>query len=327
MNSLVVTNVWKSFGSTQAVVDLSFEVQTGEIFAILGPNGAGKTTTIRMVLDILRPDRGSIAVLGGPIDQAAKDRIGYLPEERGLYKNLPVVECLAYIGRLKGIQPAEAQRRAAALLERVELGAEMKKKVGELSRGMQQKAQFAATILHDPDLIIIDEPFSGLDPVNTLLIKELIFEMQKKGKTVIMSTHMMHQVEAMAGRMLMVNKGRKVLYGGVDEIREQHAAHALYLRGAGDWASLPFAERVIFDEMHRADLVTLRAGVTPDEALRIIARQPDVHVDRFEVALPSLDDIFVALVEGQPVTNGQTLSGDGSGGNGARTAGSPGGAR
>lgn len=299
MNSLSVNNVSKSFGATQAVVDLSFEVRPGEIFAILGPNGAGKTTMLRMALDILRPDRGTIEILGGPINQAAKDRIGYLPEERGLYKNLTVIDCLAYLGRLKGMKPADARRRAASLVDRIELGDVLDKKISQLSRGMQQKVQFVATILHDPDLIIVDEPFSGLDPVNTLLIKELLFEMKQQGKTVIMSTHMMHQVEAMAGRMLMVNKGRKVLYGPVDEIRQQYAAQALYIGGEGNWAAMPFAERVTFDEEERANLVFLRQGVTPDDAFRLIAQQPGLRVSRFEVALPSLDDIFIEVVEGQ----------------------------
>lgn len=298
MNSLAISHVSKRFGATQAVDDLSFDVRPGEIFAILGPNGAGKTTMIRMVLDILRPDSGKIEVLGGPINQAAKDRIGYLPEERGLYKNLTVIDCLAYLGRLKGMNSADARHRAEELINRVELADAIDKKVSQLSRGMQQKAQFAATTMHDPDLIIIDEPFSGLDPVNTLLIKELILEMKQQGKTIIMSTHMMHQVEAMAGRMLMLNKGRKVLYGPVEEIRQQYADHALYIGGAGDWEALPFAERVTFDEDEHANLVMLRPGVTPDDAFRMIAQQPNLHIDRFEVALPSLDDIFISVVEG-----------------------------
>jgi ABC-2 type transport system ATP-binding protein len=299
MNSLTINNVAKHFGPIEAVVDLSFEVRPGEIFAILGPNGAGKTTMIRMVLDILRPDRGSIDVFGGPISQAAKDRIGYLPEERGLYKNLTVLNCLTYLGRLKGMKAAPARQRAEELIHRVDLADAIDKKVSQLSRGMQQKAQFAATIIHDPDLIVIDEPFSGLDPVNTLLIKELIFEMRQQGKTIIMSTHMMHQVEAMAGRMLMINKGRKVLYGPVEEIRQQYADHAVYIGGAGNWETMPFAERVTFDEDERASLVMLRQGVTSDDAFRMIAQQPDLHVDRFEVALPSLDDIFINVVEGE----------------------------
>lgn len=299
MNALVINNVSKRFGEKEAVIDLSFEVRAGEIFAILGPNGAGKTTTIRMMLDILRPDNGSIAVFGGRIDQAAKDRIGYLPEERGLYKDLTVVGCLTYMGELKGMATGDARRRAGELLERVALGDVLEKKVSDLSRGMQQKAQFAATILHDPDLIIIDEPFSGLDPVNTLLIRELIYEMRDAGKTVIMSTHMMHQVQAMAGRMLMMNQGRRVLYGPVEEIRHTYAAHAVYIGGEGNWEALPFVERVTFDEDRRANLLMLREGVSPEEALRLIVGRPELHVEHFESALPSLDDIFIEVVEGR----------------------------
>ncbi len=295
MNSLVVSSVSKSFGATRAVDDLSFEVRTGEIFAMLGPNGAGKTTTIRMALDILRPDSGRIEILGGPINQQAKDRIGYLPEERGLYSNITVLDCLAYLGTLKGMTSRDAKARAVELLARVGLDDAMKKKVSALSRGMQQKAQFAATVLHDPDLVIIDEPFSGLDPVNTLLIKEMMYEIRDKGQTVIMSTHMMHQVEEMADRMLMVSEGSKVLYGRVDDIRQQYASHAVYVSGEGDWASLPGVERVEHDREEKADLVCLAEGISADDFLRAAAMHPDIHLSRFEVALPSLEDIFIAV--------------------------------
>ena len=304
MNILTVENISKSFSGITAVNTLSFTVEQGEIFALLGPNGAGKTTSIRMVLDILRPDSGTIALFGSPINQTIKDRIGYLPEERGLYRELPVLDCLAYLGALKGMGRGAAKKRAEELLVRVGLEESMRKKVRELSRGMQQKAQFAATIMHDPDLMIIDEPFSGLDPVNTLLIKELMYDMQAAGKTVIMSTHMMHQVEEMAGRMLMMNKGRKVLYGKVDEIRRQYASHAVYLQGEGDWATLPGAERVTFDERNKADLVHLQAETTADMLLQRIAANPDMRLTRFETALPSLDDIFIEVA-------GSTASDDG----------------
>ncbi len=310
MNSLVVSNVSKSFGPTQAVDDLSFEVRAGEIFAMLGPNGAGKTTTIRMALDILRPDSGRIEILGGPIDQECKDRIGYLPEERGLYRDIVVTTCLTYLGTLKGMSGRDAKARTIELLTRVGLEDAMDKKVSALSRGMQQKAQFVATVLHDPDLVIIDEPFSGLDPVNTLLIKELMYEMKEKGKTVIMSTHMMHQVEEMADRMLMVNQGRRVLYGPVDEIRQQYASHAVYVRGSGDWLSLPGVESVEYDKEEKADYVCLAEGVSADEFLRAAAQRPDVHIDRFEVALPSLEDIFIEVA-------GTSRLEAGMGGNGA----------
>lgn len=293
MDILTLDHISKSFGNMTAVSDLSFSVQQGEIFALLGPNGAGKTTSIRMMLDILRPDSGTITLFGEPINQTTKDRIGYLPEERGLYRELPVIDCLAYLGTLKGMGRGAAKKRAEELLVRVGLEESMRKKVRELSRGMQQKAQFTATIMHDPDLMIIDEPFSGLDPVNTLLIKELMYEMQAAGKTVIMSTHMMHQVEEMAGRMLMMNKGRKVLYGEVSEIRRQYASHAVYLEGDGAWATLPGVERVTFDARKKAELVHLAADTTADMLLQRIATNSSMRLTRFEIALPSLDDIFI----------------------------------
>jgi ABC-2 type transport system ATP-binding protein len=298
MKTLIVNNISKNFGETRAVNDLSFEVTAGEIFAMLGPNGAGKTTTIRMVLDILRPDKGSIEVLGDTINQSTKDRIGYLPEERGLYRDITVIDCLAYLGTLKGVNNKEARARAAELLARVGLEDAATKKVSALSRGMQQKAQFAATILHNPDLVIIDEPFSGLDPVNTLLIKELMYEIKDQGKTVIMSTHMMHQVEEMADRMLMMNHGSQVLYGRVDDIRQQYASHAVYVHGTGEWASLPGVESVTYDRDERADLVQLKPGFSADDFLRLAAQRDDIQINRFEVALPSLDEIFIEVVGG-----------------------------
>lgn len=294
MNVLEAINISKQFTLTRAVDDLSFQVRSGEIFAMLGPNGAGKTTTIRIALDILKPDRGTISVLGGPLTQATKDRIGYLPEERGLYRSITVLDCLTYLGALKGMDPKAAKRRANELLDRVDLGPNKLQKVSELSRGMQQKAQFAATILHDPDLVIIDEPFSGLDPVNTRLIKEMIYDMKAQGKTVIMSTHMMHQVEEMADRLLMMDEGRRVLYGPVHEVREQFAMNAVYIDGQGDWSALPGVARVQVEDKETE--LFLQEGVTPEDLLAHLVGNPAYHVTRFEVAVPSLDDIFVTVV-------------------------------
>jgi ABC-2 type transport system ATP-binding protein len=294
VNALEVSHISKNFATTRAVDDLSFQVRSGEIFAMLGPNGAGKTTTIRMALDILKPDQGSISVLGGPLTQATKDRIGYLPEERGLYRSITVLDCLTYLGTLKGMTPKAAKARAGELLERVELGENKLQKVSELSRGMQQKAQFAATILHNPDLIIIDEPFSGLDPVNTLLIKDIIYEMKAQSKTIIMSTHMMHQVEEMADRLLMMNHGRQVLYGPVDRVREQFALNAVYVEGQGDWAALPGVTRVQTDGKETE--LFLEQDVTPDNLLAQLAGNPAYRITRFEVAVPALNDIFITVV-------------------------------
>ncbi|MFN2145170.1 MAG: ABC transporter ATP-binding protein, partial [Anaerolineales bacterium] len=219
MNTVEISHVAKSFGKNQAVEDVSFAVRPGEIFGLLGPNGAGKTTTIRMMLDIFKPDRGEISVLGGEITEEKKNRIGYMPEERGLYQDIPLERCLIYFGQLKGLSAAEIAPRLESWLERFDLTVHRKKKVKELSKGMQQKAQIIATLIHEPDLIIIDEPFTSLDPVNTQMIKELLRDERDKGRTILMSTHQMHQVEELCNRILLVNKGRDVLYGPLNEIR------------------------------------------------------------------------------------------------------------
>src|SRR5258706_3947560 len=242
--AISVTNVAKRYGKHIAVDKLSFDVQRGEIFSMLGPNGAGKTSTIRMILDIIKPDSGTIEVLGAPFTEATKERIGYLPEERGLYKGVPLVELLTYLGTLKGMESSDATRRANELLDEVGLGENKKSKVSELSRGMSQKVQFVATILHDPELLIIDEPFSGLDPVNTEMIKDMMYKLKAKGHTVVMSIHEMHQVEEMADRLLMINRGQRVLYGSVDEVRQQYAENAARVSGEGDWARLPGVSEV-----------------------------------------------------------------------------------
>ncbi|MCX9078661.1 MAG: ATP-binding cassette domain-containing protein, partial [Candidatus Methanoperedens sp.] len=291
----------KSYGDFKAVDDLTFEVYHGEVFAMLGPNGAGKSTTIRMILDILKPDAGSIEVLGGPLDDARKDRIGYLPEERGLYRNVPVIEMMEYLGTLKGLSTSEARRRSMHYLEQLELAEFAKKKVSELSKGMQQKVQFAVTVLHDPALIIIDEPFSGLDPVNTMVIKDLLLDFQKRGHAVVMSTHQMQQIEEMADRLLMINKGQQALYGRVDEVRRQYALPAVVVEGEGNWSSLAGVDRVEASENgRRGSLLFLKPGVEPDSVLAEIAARPDIHVQRFELAVPNLNDIFIQVVEGTP---------------------------
>jgi ABC-2 type transport system ATP-binding protein len=293
-----VNRIAKRYGEFQAVRELSFSVYQGEIFAMLGPNGAGKSTTIRMILDILKPDTGAIAVLGGPIDDAKKDRIGYLPEERGLYRSLTVIEMMTYLGTLKGLSRAEARRRSTAYLERLALGASAKKKVSELSKGMQQKVQFAVTILHDPELIIIDEPFSGLDPVNTQVIKALLMEFRQRGGSIVMSTHQMNQVEEMADRLLMIERGRQALYGTVDAVRNQYALHAVIVEGEGDWATLEAVASVAPEaDGRRGMLLSLRPDHTSDDVLAEVARRPEMTLRRFELAVPSMNDIFIRVVE------------------------------
>ncbi|GAB4570869.1 MAG: ATP-binding cassette domain-containing protein [Anaerolineae bacterium] len=299
-NSVIeVRNVTKAYNSHVAVDDLSFELRAGEIFAFLGPNGAGKTTTMRMILDILRPDRGEIVVMGGPLTEEKKQRIGYMPEERGLYQSVKLLDLMVYLGALKGMSTRDARQRATELLERVDLGEYLKKKVSELSKGMQQKAQFVATILHQPDIIIVDEPFSGLDPVNTRLLKDMIFELKQAGVSILMSTHMMHQVEEMGDRLLMIDRGRCVLYGEVEVVRSQFASNAVWVRGEGDWMALPGVLSVEPGRNGNDVLLHLADGMTTDDLLRTIANSPQYRLRSFTEAVPGLEEIFVQVVGGE----------------------------
>lgn len=291
-----VNDISKWFGDFQAVKNLSFEVRRGEIFAVLGPNGAGKSTSIRMILDIIKPDSGSIAVFGGAISDEKKNRIGYLPEERGLYKTTKVLEMMTYLGRLKGMSGSDAKRQAMTYLEKLELADHAQSKVEELSKGMQQKVQFAVTVMHNPDLIIIDEPFSGLDPVNRLIIKDLLEGFRNDGGAIVMSTHQMNQIEEMADRMLMISRGERKLYGDVDEIRKEYALHAIVVEGQGQWENLSGVTRVEpLNNRSEAVLLHLASDVTSDEVLAAIAQSPDTNIERFERAIPSLDDIFIRV--------------------------------
>ena len=288
------SHISKRFGSIRAVDDLSFDVQQGEIFALLGPNGAGKTTTIRIILDIFKPEHGWVAVLGGPMTEAKKERIGYMPEERGLYQDIPLERALLYLASLKGINPREARQRADELLTRFDLAEHQKKKVKELSKGMQQKAQIIATILHKPELIIIDEPFSGLDPVNTQMVKSLLDELRQEGATIIMSTHQMHQVEEMCDRILLINNGRGVLYGKLEDIRKQFSGHAVLLHTQQALPSIPGVERV--EPQNSFQRLSLAAETKPQEVLSWLIAQ-GILVEHFEIAMPTLDEIFIKAVQ------------------------------
>lgn len=295
-NTVEVKQISKAFGHFQAVKNLSFDVHQGEIFALLGPNGAGKSTSIRMILDIIKPDQGEIKVLGGILTDATKSRIGYLPEERGLYKNVKVLDMMVYLGQLKGMTSANAKQKAMALLDRLELKDNAKNKVEELSKGMQQKVQFAVTVMHEPDLIIIDEPFSGLDPVNRLVIKQLLDDFSKQGGTIIMSTHQMNQVEEMADRMMMISRGEQKLYGKVDDIRRDFASHAIVVEGTGDWAKVPGVTDVkAVNGNGRTLKLTLAESATADSVLGYMAQSPDYTIERFERAIPSLDEVFIRV--------------------------------
>jgi len=299
MSTVVVNGLSKRFGDVQAVADVSFNVEAGEIFGLLGPNGAGKTTTIRMMLDIFKPDQGSIEIFGGRLDVNGKRRTGYLPEDRGLYKDQKLDSTLIYLAQLKGMEKKTASLRLDIWLERFDLAEHRQKKVSELSRGMQQKAQIIAALLHDPDLVVVDEPFSGLDPVNTRMVKGILEELRAEGKTIIMSTHQMYQVEALCNRIVLIDKGRSVLYGLVNEIKRNFAGNAIVLQGQGDFEHLPG----VLDtrKENGAWHLALEMGADPQELLRALTSRPNLHLERFELAEPSLEDIFVHVVGGFPI--------------------------
>lgn len=294
--TVVVSHLSKSFGPVHAVEDVSFEVHPGEIFGLLGPNGAGKTTTIRMILDIFKPERGDVSVLGGAIDEAKKNRIGYLPEERGLYKDLKLEPTLIFLATLKGMSDADARKKLIGWLKRLDLYDHRNKKIQELSKGMQQKAQVIATFLHDPELIVIDEPFAGLDPVNTRLVEDIIREQQAAGKTIIMSTHQMHQVEQLCSRIALIDRGRTVLYGEVDQIKRSFAGNAVTIKGQGNFMDVPGAleTRPVNGDWH----IALAPGTSPQDVFRALAARDGLKIERFEIAEPSLDDIFITVVQG-----------------------------
>jgi ABC-2 type transport system ATP-binding protein len=289
-----VENLVKHYAKVKAVDGVSFDVGQGEIFGLLGPNGAGKTTIIRTMMDIIKPDSGAIKLMGQPLTEASKARIGYLPEERGLYKNFKLLECLTYLGALKGMPRSQARERAEGLLKRTGLEEYAKRKTKELSKGMTQKAQFLATIVHDPDLLIMDEPFQGLDPVNTDLLKTILLEEQARGKTIILSTHNMDQVEEMCDRILLINHGKAVLYGPLDEIKARYAEHAVILECDVLPEGLAGIQRVE-QHNHSYELV-LEQETSPQAILRQLV-VADVAVTRFEVATPPLEEIFISVVE------------------------------
>ncbi|MFQ5341451.1 MAG: ABC transporter ATP-binding protein [Anaerolineae bacterium] len=297
MRAIDVSDVSKRYGSFDAVRKLSFSVQSGEIFGLLGPNGAGKTTTIRMLMDIIKPDAGHIQILGEAPSDATKNRIGYLPEERGLYKGLKVLDTLVYLAALKDVDRDETRRRAEALLKRVDLWDSRNHKVSALSKGMQQKLQFVVTILHNPDLVVLDEPFQGLDPVNMELIQEMVADLPAQGKTVVLSTHMMNQVERLCDRILLIDHGRPVLYGQIDEIKTRFANNAVILRTAGHLDGIAGVKRVVNHGRHYE--LFLEDNTTPQDILKRLIHA-GVEVREFEVATPALNEIFIEVVGNKP---------------------------
>lgn len=295
--AISLTGVTKTFGSTVAVDNLDLTVPMGALYGFIGPNGAGKTTTLRMIMSILFPDRGELTVLGRPAAIEAKDRIGYLPEERGVYRKMKVGAFLTYMASLKGVRDF-SPARAGAWLERLNLGGVHDKKCEELSKGMLQKVQLIAAVLHEPDLLILDEPFSGLDPVNMRLLRDLILAEHRRGATIIFSTHVMVQAEEICEHIVMLHSGRKVLDEDLTSIRRRHDPRSLvfepFERGA-DAAALAGLDGVATVARDgRTYRINLRDGADPVRVMRDVAAA--VPPARLEVHRPSLEDIFIGLV-------------------------------
>ncbi len=297
MSVIEVKQISKSFGSMKAVDDVSFIVEAGEIFGLLGPNGAGKTTTIRVILDIYKPDAGTVAILGSGVNERTKQCIGYLPEERGLYQDITLETCLLYLASLKGVSRPEAKERLQRYLEQFDLEEHRKKKIKTLSKGMQQKAQLIATLIHQPDLIIIDEPFTALDPINTQMVKDIFRQERERGTAIVMCTHQMHQVEALCDRLALINKGQLVLYGTLADIRREYATQAVIVRSPQTLpADLPGVAGM---EPQNGDMrLHLADGVTTDDLLRILVSS-GISLESFSVAAPSLEEIFIQIVNGE----------------------------
>jgi ABC-2 type transport system ATP-binding protein len=292
-----VNNVVKSYGDRAVVDDVSFDVNSGEVFGLIGPNGAGKTTTIRMMMDLVKPDSGKVTILGEALSEAAKNFIGYLPEERGLYLNLTVMESLIYLATLKGMAKRLAAERAEGLLRRIDMLPHRDKKIKELSRGMGQFIQFLVTIIHDPRLIVLDEPFANLDPVNTELIREMVLELRGQGRAIILSTHRMNEVEELCDRILMIDEGRTVLYGDLAEIKERYRNNSIVMEYEGELGEVTGVVRRQDHDGHVE--LFLEAETAPQQVLAQLVGQ-GIMIKRFEVATPPLHDIFLQVVdEGQ----------------------------
>jgi ABC-2 type transport system ATP-binding protein len=294
--TLILDHVSKSFGEFAAVSDLSLQVRPGRVFGLIGPNGAGKTTTIRMIVNITAPDSGRVELFGQTMSTAMQDRIGYLPEERGLYKRMKIAEQLRFFAELKNLRGVEAEQRIDAWLKKLDLLSWKEKRTKELSKGMQQKVQFITAVIHDPDLVILDEPFSGLDPVNVELLSETILEQKAAGKTIILSTHQMEIAEKLCDDVCMINRSRKVLDGKLREIRRSFSRNAVALQFQGGDGLLNDPALVTNIRQHGDDTeVLLVPGVTPQELLRRLVNG-NVVVTKFELVEPSLHDIFIEKV-------------------------------
>ncbi len=289
--------VSKSYEEKVAVHDLSLKIEAGSMFGLLGPNGAGKTSTIRMMIGITRPDSGAVTLFGKPFSAAALQRVGYLPEERGLYRKMKVIEQLVFLAELRGLGAAEATRRAKEWCEKLQIADVMNKKTEELSKGMQQKIQFISTLLHDPELIIMDEPFSGLDPVNAVLLQDTLLELKKQGNAVLFSTHRMDQVEKLCDSICLINKGAAVLSGGMREIKSRYERNHLVVQYEGSDGFLGHPAIESYKTYADRVEIRLKPHANAQDLLRTAAATSTIT--KFELAEPSLEEIFIETVGGR----------------------------
>ena len=292
MDAIALDSVTKAYDSVTAVDAVSLRVRQGAILGLLGPNGAGKTTTIRMVTNILVPDTGSIRVLDQPVNDSTRDLIGYLPEERGLYPRMPVRDVVIFLAALHGLSDAEAARRADEWLERFELSAWANKKVADLSKGMQQKVQFIASVIHRPPVVILDEPFSGLDPVNATVVKDIMLELRSQGSTIVLSTHRMEQVEKMCDSICLINHGRSVLDGELRAIKQSYGKNTMHIEFSGSDRFLTHPAIAGVNRFGSGAEAKLKAGADPQQVLKA-ALECGAEINRFELLEPSLNDIFI----------------------------------
>ena len=296
MNQLSLAHIQKKYGSYEASADVSFDIPKGAIFGLLGPNGAGKTTLIRMITRIIFPDSGTILFNGKDLKEEHTNRIGYMPEERGLYKTMKVYEHLIYLARLKDLSASEATTKVNYWMEKFDIGSWKQKKIEELSKGMQQKVQFIATVIHDPELLILDEPFSGLDPINAKLIEDEIYNLKQQGKTIIFSTHRMEQVEEICDEIVLVNKGHKILSGGVAELKQRFKENKYSVHYDGV-ISNGFATQFDVESAHNGEAI-IKAGASTNEILKYFIDH-DLTVRSYNEILPSLNEIFIKAVNEQ----------------------------
>jgi len=293
MTAVAVRHLFKSYAGKTAVQDLSFSVDSGEILGLIGPNGAGKSSTIKIILDFMKPDSGEVEIFGNQMNEASKNQIGYLPEEKGLYKELTAMDLILYLASLKGMDNALAEKQADKLLQQTGMSECKKMKIKKMSKGMGQVIQFIVTIIHDPKLIILDEPFSGLDPVNTNIMKKIVGNLRDNGKAIILSTHQMNQVEELCDRVLMINHGSEVLYGELRAIKASYRKHSVQVNVDGEIGELPG----VIDKKYNKDSVEL--VLAPDAKPQDILDELRGHgttINRFEITTPSLNSIFLDKV-------------------------------